>query len=121
VPSKGPGEVTATPSLVVQRASTATIVPQKVVSLGSSETDRWSRLRKWFGQPRSLNSSPALHGLRELPFAIQLSFVGIVSEFTLGLLALLVGAGYLRGTCENVLVGSDRIVGLIYWSLPLPC
>ena len=120
VPSKGPGEVTATPSLVVQCASTP-IVPQKVVSLGSSEMDRWSRLRKWFGQPRSLNSSPALHGLRELPFAIQLSFVGIVSEFTLGLLALLVGAGYLRGTCENVLVGSDRIVGLIYWSLPLPC
>eukprot|EP00435_Cladocopium_sp_Y103_P058001 s424_g20.t1 len=106
--------ITATPSLVVHSASaiTPTFVPQKVVSLGSSETDRWSRLRKRFGQPRSLNSSAALHGLRELPFAVQLSFVGIVSEFTLGLLALLVGAGYLRGTCENVLVGTDRIVGL---------
>ena len=101
--------------------TTTTCVPQKVVSLGNSETDAWSRLRKWFGQPRSLNSSPALHGLRELPFAVQLSFVGIVAEFTLGLLALLVGAGYLRGTCENVLVGMDRVLGLVYWELPLPC
>jgi len=94
---------------------------KKVVSLGTMETDVWSRLRKWFGQPRQVNPSPSLHGLRELPFAVQFAFVGIVCEFTLGLLGLLVGHGYMRGTCDSPLEGDDRILGLIYWGVPLPC
>ena len=97
------------------------IAVQKVVSLSSMEMDVWSRFRHWLGQPRSLNPAPALHGLRELPFVIQLSFVGIVCEFSMGLLALLVGAGYLRGACPEVLVGRERIVGLLFWAVPLPC
>ena len=44
---------------------------KKSVSLGISETYMWARLRRWFGQPRALNSSAALHGLRELPFMIH--------------------------------------------------
>ncbi|CAK9030011.1 unnamed protein product [Durusdinium trenchii] len=95
--------------------------PQKTVSLSFSETYVWARLRRWFGQPRSLNSSPALHGLRELPFRIHLSFIGIVAEFTAGLLGLLVGAGYMRGLCPAPLEGMERILGLVTWSVPLPC
>lgn len=51
----------------------------------------------------------------------QLSFIGIVAEFTAGLLGLLVGAGYIRGICEAPLQSSGRILGLIWWDSPLPC
>lgn len=95
--------------------------PTKSASLGTSDRYVWARLRRWFGQPRALNSSPALHGLRELPFMIHLSFIGIVAEFTAGLLGLLVGAGYIRGICEAPLQSSGRILGLIWWDSPLPC
>ncbi|CAK9025215.1 unnamed protein product [Durusdinium trenchii] len=101
--------------------ATQASVPKKSVSLGISETYMWARLRRWFGQPRALNSSAALHGLRELPFMIHLSFIGIVAEFTAGLLGLLVGAGYIRGICPEPLSGADRMMGLLWWDAPLPC
>ncbi|CAK9030031.1 Uncharacterized protein SCF082_LOCUS19055 [Durusdinium trenchii] len=65
--------------------------PQKTVSLSFSETYVW------------------------------LSFIGIVAEFTAGLLGLLVGAGYMRGLCPAPLEGMERILGLVTWSVPLPC
>ena len=50
----------------------------KTISLGPREGYIWARLRGWFGQPRMLNPAPSLHGLRELPFVCQLSFISIV-------------------------------------------
>ncbi|CAK9102685.1 unnamed protein product [Durusdinium trenchii] len=95
--------------------------PEKTVSLGIRESYLWARLRSWFGQSRALNSSPALHGLRELPFMVHLSFIGIVGEFTSSLLGLLIGAGYMRGLCPEPLQGPERVVGLLWWQTPLPC
>ena len=59
------------------------IVQWQVPSQGLSLLDPregyiWARLRGWFGQPRVLNPAPSLHGLRELPFMCQLSFISIV-------------------------------------------
>lgn len=62
---------------------------QKTVSLGISESYASARLRQWFGQPRSLNSSPALHGLREIPFMIHLSFINVVACMTMSLVGML--------------------------------
>ena len=59
------------------------IATQKVVSFGNLELDVWSRFWHRLRQPRSC----------ELPVVLQLSFVGMVCELSLGLLALLVGAG----------------------------
>ena len=50
----------------------------RTISLGPREGYIWARLRGWFGQPRVLNPAPSLHGLRELPFMCQLSFISIV-------------------------------------------
>lgn len=106
-----------------RRASVSSIGSSvsKTISLGPREGYIWARLRGWFGQPRVLNPAPSLHGLRELPFVCQLSFISIVCEFTSGLLSLLVGAGYMRGICPSPLEGTDRIWGLIWWDVPLPC
>lgn len=49
------------------------------------------------------------------------SFVAIVSSITSSLVALLLGAGYMRGRCEVPLEGGNRVLGLIYWDVPLPC
>ena len=50
--------------------ATALTPPEKV----------WSPLQKWFGQPRSLNFLPALHGVRELPSAVWLGFEGTAAS-----------------------------------------
>lgn len=94
---------------------------RKTPSLSMKETSRWASLRRYLGQPRSLNSSPCLHGLRELPFMAHFSFIGIVSLMTSALIALLLGAGYMRGMCNEPLEGVNRVLGIVWWDAPLPC
>ena len=94
---------------------------QKTVSLGISESYAWARLRKRLGQPRSLNSSPALHGLCEIPFMIHLSFINVVACMTMSLVGMLLSNGYIRGLCLQPFEGPDRILGLLWWEAPFPC
>ena len=90
--------------------------PEWRVCLGPHEDHRWAAFRRRLGQPRSLVTSFALHGLREMPFYCQLSFMAIVCEYTAALLALLLGPGYMRGLAEAPMT---NVLALFFWPVPL--
>ena len=90
-------------------------------SLGSKESYVWARFRDWLGQPRSLNPSLALHGLRPFPFMYQFSIMCIIVEVTWSLVTLLLGNGYVRGLCPAPEPAPLRILGFVYSSVPLQC
>lgn len=90
-------------------------------SLSLHETSKWASLRGFLGQQRAVNSAPSLHGLRELPFMMSFSFAAIVANMTSSLIALLLGTGYMRGICTEPLDGINRILGILWWDVPLPC
>ena len=93
----------------------------KTPSLSIFESSKWSNFRKYLGQPRGLNPSPSLQGLRELPFMFHFSFANIVCNIASSLIALLLGGGYMRGMCSEPLDGINRILGIVWWDVPLPC
>ena len=88
------------------------------VCLGLHEDYCWAAFRRRFGQPRSIITSFALHGLREMPFHCQLSFMAIVCEYTAALLALLLGPGYMRGLSAEPMT-NGRVMALFFWPAPL--
>ena len=90
-------------------------------SLGPKESYVWARFRDWLGQPRSLNPSLALHGLRPFPFMYQFSIMCIIVEVTWSLVTLLLGNGYVRGLCPAPEPAPLRILGFVYSSVPLQC
>ena len=80
-----------------------------VVSLGPHE-ERWRSVTSWLGQPRVLNPALPLHGLRELPFHIQLGSVGVMIEVTFGVLFVLLGPGFALGLVEDICTSGSQTV-----------
>lgn len=89
-------------------------------SLGPLRTSTPSRVRRWFGQQRHVVPSLLLHGLREMPWFVQLSAVGITCEVTLGFLNTTLGPGYLRGMITEPCQDFDALV-VLWWPTPLVC
>ncbi|CAK9089568.1 Uncharacterized protein SCF082_LOCUS42260, partial [Durusdinium trenchii] len=91
-----------------------------IASLGECRHSSPSRIRRWFGQQRSVHPSLLLHGLRAMPFACQLAPVAALSEATLCFLNTAVGPGFLRGLrgvpCED----SEGFESL-WWPCPMVC
>ena len=54
--------------------------PQLVPSFGRRRDSMPSRLRRWFGQERAVQPSLLLHGLREMPWDVQLCGIATISE-----------------------------------------
>ncbi|CAJ1427921.1 unnamed protein product [Effrenium voratum] len=80
-----------------------------VVSLGPHE-ERWRSVTSWLGQPRVLKPALPLHGLRELPFHIQLGSVGVMIEVTFGVLFVLLGPGFALGLVEDICTSGSQTV-----------
>ena len=93
---------------------------ERRVALGPRDHTRWGRLRAWLGHPRTVVPTLTLHGLRELPFVYQFGTVGVMVEFTNGLLSALIGAAYLRGLREMPCEGLGSF-GMFWWDVPLSC
>ncbi|CAJ1421832.1 unnamed protein product, partial [Effrenium voratum] len=93
-----------------------------VASLGPHQ-ERWRSVTSWLGQPRVLNPALPLHGLRELPFHIQLGSVGVMVEVTFGVLFVLLGPGFALGLVEDSCAsrGQTDAESLFFWSIPLSC
>ncbi|CAE7590622.1 unnamed protein product [Symbiodinium natans] len=88
-------------------------------SLGSRRTSLRSRFRRVLGQERAVIPALTLHGLREMPFMVQLAAVGVSCEVILSFVNATLNPSFVRGFCE---VSPDfRPVVMVWWPVPLEC
>ena len=91
------------------------------VALGDRDGSTWGRLRMSLGQPRKVAPSPQLYGLRELPFMLVMTGIGATAEVTCTLLAVFLGAGYIRGIYDEPCTGQHKGAAMLFWDIPLRC
>ena len=93
---------------------------QQVPSLGMRRHSLPSRVRRWFGQERAVESSLLLHGLREMPWDCQLAAIASIAEMTSGFLDTALGPGYIRGVVPE-LCKTLSLKQAFLWTSPLSC
>lgn len=81
----------------------------------------WGRLRRKLGQVGRLVPAPVLYGLREWPFGLHFTIIGIFCNLMLGMMSAFLGSGYLRGLHATPCPPARLLQSWFLESVPLAC
>ena len=90
------------------------------VAFGSDST-AWGRLRRRLGQSGRLVPAPILYGLREWPFGLQFTLIGVFCNLMTGMMSAFLGSGYLKGLHPAPCAAGRLLQSWVFEEVPLAC